>query len=94
MLRDESHLVEWDSIDRSLHPGVADTGGHVHPGELDLASGPFEQYFNSLNNILTLSTLFCFCVVNVLNNIKWILPFLTSALAHGMHSLAQCRLQR
>ena len=28
------------------------------------------------------------------NNIKWILPLLTSALAHGMHSLAQCRLQR
>ena len=30
----------------------------------------------------------------LLNNIKWILPFLTSALAHGRHSLAQCRLQR
>ena len=30
----------------------------------------------------------------LLNNIKWILTFLTSALAHGMHSLAQCRLQR
>ena len=46
MLQNESHLVERDSVDRSLHPRVADTGGHVHPGELDLASGPFEQYFN------------------------------------------------
>ena len=45
MLRTESHLVERDSVDRSLHPRVADTSGHVHPGELDLASGPFEQYF-------------------------------------------------
>ena len=45
MLQNESHLVERDSVDRSLHPSVADTGGHVHPRELDLASGPFEQYF-------------------------------------------------
>ena len=37
-----------------------------------------------LNNILWILS----------NNIKWILPLLTSALAHGRHSLAQCRLQR
>ena len=70
--------MERDSVDRSLRPGVADAGGHVHPGELDLASGPFEQYFKWI----------------LLNNIKWILPLLTSALAHGMHSLAQYHLQR
>ena len=46
MLQTESHLVERDSVDRSLHPRVADTSGHVHPRQLDLASGSFEQYFN------------------------------------------------
>ena len=44
MLRNESHLVERDSVNRSLHSGVADASGHVHPGQLDHASGPFEQY--------------------------------------------------
>merc|ERR1712192_362269 len=33
-------LVEWNPIDCPLHPSIADTGGHVHSRQLDLAPSP------------------------------------------------------
>ena len=72
-------LVERNSVDGTLHPGIADASWYVYSGKLELASRP-----------LQISFYLCFTLET--GHQRSVIQF-TSALVRGRHSLAPSRWQ-